>query len=152
MAQALESEQPYRHTQYAGPLLWVPVLGAAIILLVIWVLNGEWMPLVMGLVLLLVYLFMFSLTVTVDCCRIRVKFGVGLVRFKYRLKEIQSVKTVRNKPWYGWGIRWYPGGLLLNVYGLDAVELAMRDGGIRRIGTNRPKELAAVIARHLENC
>ena len=150
--QALESEQPYRHTQYAGPLLWIPVLGASAVLLVMAILGGEWPALVGALGLMVVYLLMFSLTVEVDCCRVRVRFGVGLLGFNYKLKEIESVKTVRNRVWYGWGVRWFPGGVLLNVYGLDGVELTFKDGRVRRIGSDRPKELAEAISRHLANC
>jgi hypothetical protein len=49
---------------------------------------------------------------------------------------------VRNHWWNGFGIRMRPGFRLYNVSGLDAVELRLKSGGVRRIGTNDPDGLS----------
>jgi hypothetical protein len=45
----------------------------------------------------------------------------------------------------GWGIRRGPGFRLDNVSGLDAVELRLKSGEVRRIGTDDPLALAAAL-------
>jgi hypothetical protein len=52
---------------------------------------------------------------------------------------------VRNKWWYGWGIRLTPHGWLFNVGGLDAVELELASGRKFRIGTDEPQGLLNAI-------
>jgi hypothetical protein len=46
---------------------------------------------------------------------------------------------VRNQWWNGLGIRKGAGFWLYNVAGLDAVELRLRSGEIRRLGTDDPQ-------------
>jgi hypothetical protein len=53
--------------------------------------------------------------------------------------------VVRNCWWYGWGIRRGPDFRLYNVSGLDAVELRLKSGEVRRIGTDDPLALAAAL-------
>ena len=62
------------------------------------------------------------LTVEVARGYLVIRFGVGLVRKRWPLKEIESVEIVRNRWWYGWGIRRVPGAWMFNVSVLDAVE------------------------------
>lgn len=91
-------------------------------------------------------LFLFSsLTVTVDRETVEVRFGPGLIRKRFDTGRIVGATPVRNKWWYGWGIRLTPHGWLFNVAGLDAVELLMGDGRTYRIGTDEPQALAAAI-------
>jgi hypothetical protein len=86
-----------------------------------------------------------TLTVEVDPERVRLVFGLGLVRKTIRLADVAAFQPVRN-PWIvGWGIRLIPGGQLWNVSGLDAVELALRDGRVFRIGTDEPDALARAL-------
>jgi hypothetical protein len=134
----------YRHTQVGWVLLAVlAVLGAFVYLK----LQGDgvphaWIPLaILGAALVL----MGTLTVEVDRERIRVAFGPGLVRKTIPLAEVAAFQPVRN-PWIaGWGIRLVRGGQLWNVSGLDAVELALRDGRFFRIGTDEPEALARAL-------
>jgi hypothetical protein len=83
--------------------------------------------------------------VSVDSERISLTMGAGIVRKTVPLSQVVSAQTVRN-PWYwGWGIRWYPGGWLYNVSGLDAVELELKGGRKLRIGSDEPEKLRSVI-------
>lgn len=90
-----------------------------------------------------------SLTVTIDENYLRIKFGYGIFKKKFPLNEIDSAVAVKNHWYYGWGIRlWlWPQMWIYNVSGFDAVEIAMKNGKIYRIGTDDPKELEAAIKR-----
>jgi hypothetical protein len=57
---------------------------------------------------------------------------------------------VRNRWWWGWGIRRIGRGQwLFNVSGLDAVELSMKNGKTYRIGTDEPQRLCEVVQSRL---
>jgi hypothetical protein len=135
----------YRHTQ----LGWLTI----IILVVMAVVMVPWMvtlqlnagAAIVGGVLLVVLALFATLSVTVDPDRLRFHLGIGLIRKTIRLDRVRHYAPVRNRWYWGWGIRFYPGGLLYNVSGLDAVELVL-DGGKRlRIGTDEPQALCAVL-------
>ena len=134
----------YRHTQVGWAVLAV-VVGLSAFLA--WDLQGRgvpmpWLPL--GIMAAVGLLFS-TLTVDVDRERVQVAFGIGLVRKTVPLAGIAAFQPVRN-PWIaGWGIRAIRGGMLWNVSGLDAVELALRDGRFFRIGTDEPEALARAI-------
>jgi hypothetical protein len=53
--------------------------------------------------------------------------------------------VVRNHWWNGFGIRMRSGFRLYNVSGLDAVELQLKSGEIRRIGTDDPQALVEAL-------
>ena len=86
-----------------------------------------------------------SLTVEISDRELRWHFGPGLWSYSLALDEISSVTIVRNHWWNGFGIRMAPGFRLYNVSGLDAVELRLKSGDVRRIGTDDPQRLAAAI-------
>ena len=133
----------YRHTQPG----WV-ILGVAAAVVALGWAMPEGAPLAPMLVIAaLVALLFGALTVEVDHEAIRLRFGVGLIRKRIPLRDVQAWREVRN-PWYaGWGIRMGPGGVIWNVSGLDAVELALPEGRHFRIGSDEPAALAAAIAR-----
>jgi hypothetical protein len=134
----------YRHTQ-AG---WVILGVAAAVVALGWTTVPEGAPLSPMLVIAALVAILFgALTVEVDHEAVRLRFGVGLIRKRIPLRDVQAWREVRN-PWYaGWGIRVGPGVVLWNVSGLDAVELVLGDGKRFRIGTDEPAALAAAIAR-----
>jgi len=86
-----------------------------------------------------------SLTVEITGDELRWHFGPAIWSYSLALDEIDSVAIVRNHWWNGFGIRVAPGFRLYNVSGLDAVELHLKSGEIRRIGTDDPQGLAAAI-------
>jgi hypothetical protein len=143
----------YRHTQIGWVILGV---AAALSLLVAPRLPDGGTGLPGGpllAVLAIVTLLFATLTVEVDREAIRLRFGIGLIRKRIPLTEVRAWQAVRN-PWYsGWGIRILPGrGVVWNVSGYDAVELALADGRRFRIGTDEPEALVSAIttARGLE--
>jgi hypothetical protein len=134
----------YRHTQIGWVILAVTtVLGGLLAMqLAGRGLPTPWLPLV---ILGVVVLLFGTLRVEVDRERVRAAFGVGLVRRTVPLADVAAFQPVRN-PWVaGWGIRLIRGGTLWNVSGLDAVELALRDGRFLRIGTDEPEALVRAL-------
>jgi len=101
--------------------------------------------------LVLAGLLFGALNVKVDDTHVRISFGIGVIRRKFAFSEIASAQTLRNKWFYGFGIRYIgPKSWLFNVSGLDAVELKMKNGKIYRIGTDEPKELLQAIESRLQ--
>jgi hypothetical protein len=97
-------------------------------------------------VLIIVGLF-GSLAVSVDREAIGLRLGVGLIRKRIPIARIRDCRIVRNRWFYGWGIRLTPRGWMWNISGLDAVELDLDDSGHFRIGTDDPDGLRSAIRR-----
>ena len=134
----------YEHTQRGTVMIAVLLLAMAVLTAAA-LQVFHWVPLLVVAALGLCLCMFHSLTVTVDDEAVRVRFAGEFIRFRFPLGEIESCKQVRNRWWFGWGIKWYYRGWLYNVSGLDAVELKMKDGRLRRIGTDEPEKLAAAI-------
>lgn len=92
--------------------------------------------------------FLFRrLRVVVTDLEVVASFGSGWPRRAIPLSEVRGARAVRNRWWYGWGVRLVPRGWMFNVSGLDAVELELSGGRVFRIGTDDPEGLAAAIER-----
>ncbi|GMT50102.1 MAG: hypothetical protein IEMM0008_1641 [bacterium] len=97
-----------------------------------------------GFQLFLIGLF-GTLTVKIDGADLIVRFGVGLIQKVFPLSDLESTDIVKNKWFYGWGIRFTPHGWLYNVSGYMAVEIKMKEDKKIRIGTDQPDELKKAI-------
>ena len=137
----------YRYTQFGTLVVWS--VGPVILLILAIGMGTGWHPLVIVVAAVMAgALFLFhSLTVEVTERLVAIRFGRGLVRKSFPVHAIRESRTVRNRWYYGWGIRWTPHGWLFNVSGLDAVEIKLEGGRQCRIGTDRPAELLAAIQR-----
>lgn len=105
------------------------------------------------MVLILFILASFAtLTTSIDEKYFRIKFGYGIFQKKFLLNDIVSVKAVRNRWYYGWGIRvWFwPRMSIYNVSGFDAVEITTINKKIYRIGTDVPNELESVLNQAID--
>ena len=140
---------PYRHTQ-AGwlPIVvsLVPMLAAAYFISVFG--PNAWLVIGLAATMLVVLLFGW-MTIEIDGSRIRVRYGVGLLRKSIPLEIVRAAHVVRNKWWYGWGIRLTPHGWMFNVSGLDAVEIELASGRRVRIGSDEPERLARAVRASL---
>jgi len=142
----------YSHTQPGKLIGWVMI---SIVLLFaigmvgsrIWThpLYIQLIPYISVLLLMGCWVLFYSLTVDITATKMTVSFGPGFIKKIIKLDEIRGARTVRNKVWYGWGIRLTPHGWMYNVSGLDAVEIDLRDGKKFRIGTDEPERLQAAI-------
>ena len=135
-----ESAISYRHTQPGYFILAVCVAIGALGAANIW--RTGPMPVILMLITLLpIAAFFHTLTFEVDDTELRWHFGPGFWTYRLARDEIRKVALVRNHWRSGFGIRMRPGFRLYNVSGLDAVELQLKSGDIRRIGTMIPKVL-----------
>ncbi len=142
---------PYSHTQASFVVVWIYALVEGAVLLAL-ILGGVPLPALVAAAVLLgvvaVVLVLFSrLTVEVDDTAVRVAFGNGWPRRSVPWGEVTSVAAVRNRWWYGLGIRKIPRGWLWTVWGLDAVELRLDSGKVFRIGTDDLDGLLAAASR-----
>jgi hypothetical protein len=140
----------YRHTQFGT--ITVLVLAAGISLVVVISARVGWHPVstVVGGILGLGLMLFHSLTIEVDRRRVRCAFGPGIISRQVPLVEIAAARPVRNRWYWGWGIRLTPAGWMFNVSGLDAVELELVQGGRFRIGTDEPELVVRAIAQAKE--
>jgi hypothetical protein len=146
-------KQIYEHKQI-GTLI-ILVFSTAILLLTVGAATGPSAPplFLFGSVLavLIISLILFcTLTVQVNNNKIVVFFGPGLIRKTFSVNEIRDTQIVKNRWYYGWGIRLLPKGWLYNVSGFDAVALTLKNDRKYRIGTDDPNGLLAAIQQVLK--
>ena len=78
--------------------------------------------------------------------KIIVSFGIGWIKKTISIKKLESVEQVRNKWYYGWGIKIIKNGMLYNINGLDAVELKFKNKkAVVRIGSQHSTRLKSEI-------
>ena len=131
-----------------GVFIYISLLLVAVLLVGIYFVPQEhvegrenlWM--VFALVCLIVMTLFYGLKTEVNDDHIILKFGIGIIKKRIALNNIERVSVVRNKWYYGLGIRFYGKGWLWNIRGLDAVELKFKESNWKfRIGTSRPNDL-----------
>ena len=140
----------YRHTQFGTVIVVTTAAIIPLAALPAWlagIATAAW--LILGSMVVVLALFA-SLTVEIDAEHLRIRFGIGLIRKRFPLDQIDTCRPVKN-PWiYGWGIRLTPHGWLYNVSGQEAVELKMKSGKTCRIGTDEPEVLTAALQEALD--
>jgi hypothetical protein len=140
----------YEHTQLGTLMIVILVVGAIVCAAIAYGDTGA-SRLLAGTMaagmLVLAWLFS-SLTVVVNDRDVQWYFGPGAWSYRTARSDIESARAVRNSWLSGFGIRMGSGFRLYNVSGLDAVELKLKDGNIRRIGTDDPAGLAAALQRN----
>ena len=136
----------YHHTQIG----WVILCSTLAPMLLITALDlppeAGPIPSLVFLVLLAAAAAFGSLTVSVDEVHLSLRFGLTPFRKRVRLADIASFRPVRNKWYFGWGIRYIGTGWLYNVSGLDAVEIVKGDGAVVRVGTDEPDALVRALS------
>ncbi len=145
----------YQHTQVAWVVLAAIGLCVAVIVVAGTITAIEDFELAAVLaqaavaVVLMVCLGLFcSLTVRVGEDVVEIRFGPGLVRKRFPIRDIESCRMVKTSRYDGWGIHHTKGGWLFNVSGFGAVEITMRNGKKYRIGSDEPEKLEEAIRRY----
>ncbi len=142
----------YKHTQIGYLILFI--LLAEVLLFGIILTQAGFNSLILVIMFFILFILasFASLKVTIDENYLRIKFGYGIFRKRFILKEIASARTVKNHWYYGWGIRlWFwPRMVIFNVSGFDAVEIKMKNGKTYRIGTDEPKNLEHAIIQAIK--
>lgn len=143
---------PYKHTQI-GYLMIGVMCALGVYFGGILVFSGfDQVVAVVSAVVFVILASFATLTVTIDGSDLRIKFGYGIYSKRFTLREIASAEAVRNHWYFGWGIRLWmkPKMWILNVSGLDAVEIKMKNGKIYRIGTDEPKKLEQAVNQMIQ--
>jgi hypothetical protein len=107
--------------------------------------SSGYIPVVIALVFVLCLFCFHALAVRVSREEIALRFGIGLIRKRFTVSEVQDAAIVRNHWYYGWGIKLTPHGWLYNVSGFDALEIQLKNGHKYRIGTDEPDALLAAV-------
>ncbi len=131
-----------------GWTLIVSVLGILVLLLIFYINQWGNNPisysgiLIISLLFIICLLLFFQMRTSVDNEKIRISYGIGLIKKTIDIHNIERVEIVRNKWYYGLGIRIIKNGWLYNIHGLNAIELKMKNSkSIIRIGTVDNKKL-----------
>lgn len=98
-----------------------------------------------------VLLTFYGMTVIIDEGHIIVKLGIGLYRRKIDLSSVISAEVIVYPPYYGYGIRLIPKGILYNVSGKHAIQLKLKQTRrIILIGTEDWDNLKAAIEKNIK--
>jgi hypothetical protein len=143
----------YRHTQRGTAILIGLVLIAPLVVIVFMLTLDrpvDWRAAIVVTVAVLALLagtgwYFSSMTVEVTDDQVRWHFGPGGY-FRIARAEIESVVPVRHPSFAGYGIRWMgPKRWTYIVSGRDAVELRLKSGGYRRLGSDDRDQLIAIL-------
>ena len=99
----------------------------------------------------IILLLFFKLTISVDDKYVKFSFGIGIIRGKFLLADIESC-TAKSYVSLGWGIRYRPGIVIYNVSGNKAIELIVRSKRNKIwLGTNKPEEFVKFINQRIDS-
>jgi hypothetical protein len=132
-------QELYRHTQIAWAII-IPADIAALVALYFVIAAREPAAIMALLPLLALSSLFYGLTVIGTQETIEIRFGIGAIRKRLKLKDILTAEPYRTSFWHGWGIRYCEGAVLFNVSGYDAVRLTMANGKQYIIGTDEPSK------------
>jgi len=142
----------YNHTQTGRLMLFV--LFAVVLLFGFTLIKNGFDPIFFTFMLFILFILasFASLNVIINENYLQIKFGYGIYKKRFPLKDITSAKAVKNHWYFGWGIRyWAPSRMLIfNVSGFDAVEIKTKDNKIYRIGTDDPQNLERAILQTIK--
>ena len=126
--------------------IWVTLPLVCLVVLLFALEGGEVAALIIAAVFLLIGLLFGGLITKVGSGSLDLAFGIGVISKSIPLEHIESAEAVRNRWWYGSGIRLTPHGWMWNMNGLSAVELTYKTGKKFRVGTTDPEGLLAALS------
>ncbi|WP_299004685.1 hypothetical protein [uncultured Shewanella sp.] len=134
----------YQRTQLGITILIIMGVALGLVLMAHHV-EEQAIPWWIYAVIIVISILFSTLTIKVSNAHISWFFGPYFWRKKVLLKEVVSIKKVRNKWYCGFGIRLQSTGWLYNVSGLTAVQLTLKDGTHISLGTHDADNLLKVI-------
>ena len=140
----------YQHTQIGYFIVIALAITLLFIAYLVAVYGFNWIAFTVLIILGVCLVLFATLTVVIEKDVLEIRFGPGVIRKKFPLKDIASCQIVKNPWYYGWGIRLTPHGWRYNVSGSRAVEISMKTGKKYRIGTDVPNDLEKVIQQAIE--
>ena len=114
----------YHHRQFQ-PWWGLMIIVSVVLLIIVFYMAITW---IFTIILLIVAALFWGLTVEVNKDVVRLYFGFGIIHRSILREHIAMVTQVRNRWWWGFGIRWTPHGWMWNISGLDAIELTYHNG------------------------
>ncbi len=138
-----DSSTTYHEQQSLPSWVTIPLVSLAALVFALGGVNAA--SLVIASVFLLIGFLFGGLTTRVGTDSLDLAFGVGIIKKSIPRKNIESAEAVRNRWWYGFGIRLTPHGWMWNMKGLSAVELTYKTGKKFRVGTTDPEGLLAAL-------
>ncbi|MCZ4337578.1 hypothetical protein [Shewanella colwelliana] len=134
----------YKNTQPGIAML--SIMGIVVLVLLFASVTKPTEPIGFAYLILGVLSILFSsLTIKVEGGEVKWFFGPKFWSKSIKTSEIESLKKIRTKWYYGLGIRLISNGWLYSVSGLTAVELKLKDGTTVSLGTNDPENLIKAI-------
>ena len=140
----------YRHTQTGYMVIISFIITLALITYPMLSHNLDWILCAVLVFIGILTVLFASLTVIIHQDTLEIRFGIGIIKKKFPLSDIESCHIVKNPWYYGWGLHRTPHGWLYNVSGFHAVEIRMKSGDRHRIGTDVPDELDKAIKYSIE--
>ncbi len=140
---------PYKNTQIGWLVIAfiVPMIAFLVVLYVNqWGDNPIpfWPFILIASLLVIAVLLFYKLTVEIDANMLKLTYGIGIIKFNFRIDQLSSAEEIRTPWYYGLGIRITPKGMLYNIHGLTAVEIKyFKDGKEKSVmvGTDEPDKL-----------
>lgn len=141
----------YEHTQIG--YLTITAIGTTMLFLIVLMVVSEinWIAVIVLLILGIALLLFATLNTTINEDVLEIHFGIGIIRKKITLKDIQCAEVIQYPWYYGWGLRYsFRGEWIYSVSGLRAVRFEMKSGEKYIIGTDKPEELACAVRKTIE--
>jgi hypothetical protein len=136
----------YSHRQAGHVVRMAASMGGLIAVILMYAVAEAKSAALLAIIIAMGVAWLFgSMTIEVKEGALRWWFGPYFWKKSVPLSELQSAEKVRNKWWWGWGIRYYGKGWLYNVSGLDAVEITLKSGKKMRLGTDDPEGLVTAL-------
>ncbi len=137
----------YRNTQIAMPIL-LPLDILIVVMIYLGITKNTYSFFTLAaLFAVLEALFAWLTTIGTEST-LEIRFGIGLIRKRFRLSDILSVQPYRTTFLQGWGIHLSTDGTVYNVSGFDAVLLRLRNGKQVILGTNDRERLLSYIRQY----
>ena len=135
----------YHHIQRGDLLIGVLFATAGATLVAILAVGPQSLIIVALSLQLLVALAFCSSVIAIKGNNVSIRYGPGWFRRSIGLREIASIRIVRNIFAYGWGVRKTGRGYSIRLSNASAVEFELRNGRRVQIGTDRPIALVEAI-------
>lgn len=115
------------------------------------------LPLVAYIALVSIFIFivllLYKMKIQVLEDYIMVVYGVGIIKFKLKIDQLEEVHIIKIPIGYGIGIRITPKGMLYNIHGRTVVQVKFHSGSVSEtvmLGTDNPEALKEVIEKQFK--
>ncbi|GEM_PF-573482 len=108
---------------------------------------------IMSIIIFIICLLFYQLDTSITYRKIKLRYGIGLIKINPNIDELISVEITRIPWWYGLGIKITSKGWMYNIQGRDVVMLKYQKGASKEsimIGTAQPEELKKSLMENFE--